>query len=134
MTLLDKFANPDMIKTLSMGDKLTASFMVTILGMAITFAVLMLLWGLIVTMTNMLVKEEKKEVVTVAPKAASEPVLEPACAEENDEELVAVITAAIAASLNTSTHNLVVRNIVRVVDETPAWGQAGRAEQLGNRL
>ncbi|PAB57612.1 OadG family protein [Anaeromicrobium sediminis] len=134
MTLLDKFANPEMIKTLSMGEKLTASLMVTVLGMGITFAVLMLLWGLIVTMTKMLVKEEKKEVVTVAPQAAPQPVLEPACDEENDEELVAVITAAIAASLNTSTHNLVVRNIVRVIDETPAWGQAGRAEQLGNRL
>ena len=51
-----------------------------------------------------------------APAAAPAPVAAPAAEEEelvDDLELVAVITAAIAASTNSSTDSLVVRSIKR---------------------
>ena len=51
-----------------------------------------------------------------APAPAAAPVAAPAAEEEelvDDLELVAVITAAIAASTNTSTDSLVVRSIRR---------------------
>ena len=41
-------------------------------------------------------------------------------------ELVAVISAAIAASLNRSTHNLVVRSVKRIPAISPAWNRAAR--------
>lgn len=55
--------------------------------------------------------EEIKEEV-VAPTVAAEPVPVPQVTD--DTELVAVITAAIAASLNTTSDKLVVRSIRKV--------------------
>ena len=49
---------------------------------------------------------------------------------EDYGELVAVITAAIAVSLNTSTHNIVVKNIRRRQDTTPVWSKFNRIQQL----
>ncbi|WP_432407839.1 OadG family protein [Wukongibacter sp. M2B1] len=133
LSLLERFSNPELIKSMSLGEKLLASGTVAILGMAITFVVLMILWGLIIMMTKF-VASQKKEAVQVAKAPAPAPKPAPIEAEEDNEELVAVITAAIAASLNTSTHNIVVRNIVRVADSTPAWGRAGRIDQMNNML
>jgi len=131
MSLLDRFADPQLIKEMPMGDKLMASLQVTILGMLVTFVVLMLLWGLIVIMTKVLTGKPKvKPVVT----ETAAPVVQEVVEEEDDEELVAVITAAVATILNTSTHNLVVRNIVRVEDATPAWGRVGRIDQMNSRF
>lgn len=133
-TLLEKLANPDLIHTLTVGEKLQGSLMVTALGMGITFASLILIRYLTSLLSYMVAKIENKGKPAVnvveTPKAA--PVVEAVVEEEDDEELIAVISAAVAASLNTSIHNIIVRNIVRVNDETPAWGQAGRLEQLNS--
>ncbi len=138
LSLLERFANPDLLQSMTLGEKLLASTYVAVLGMAITFIALMILWGCIIIMGNALgVRKPKKEPVKVAPEPKAQPERVPksvqADAGEN-EELVAVITAAVAASLNTSTHNIVVTNIVRVSDTTPAWGQAGRLEQMNKML
>ena len=53
---------------------------------------------------------------------------------EEDDELIAVITAAVAASLHRSTHDIVVRSIRRVPAITPIWNRVGRQEQIANRL
>jgi sodium pump decarboxylase gamma subunit len=138
LSLLQRFANPDLLQNMTLGEKLLASTYVAVLGMAITFIALMILWGCIIIMGNALgVRKPKKEPVKVAPEPKAQPEIKTTAEETDsgdDEELVAVITAAIAASLNTSTHNIVVRNIVRVPDTTPAWGQAGRLEQMNKML
>ncbi|HCS75682.1 MAG TPA: hypothetical protein DIW17_17640 [Clostridiales bacterium] len=46
----------------------------------------------------------------------------------DDDELIAVITAAVAASLNRSTHSLVVRSIKQVPACSPAWNRAARLD------
>ncbi|MFR5731673.1 MAG: OadG family transporter subunit [Clostridium sp.] len=59
---------------------------------------------------------EAKGYAAPAPTASIAPVAAPAAEEEelvDDLELVAVITAAIAASTNSSTDSLVVRSIKR---------------------
>lgn len=136
LTLLEKFANPDMIQGMSLGEKLLASLYVTILGMSVTFAALVILWGLVVVMTKLVNKPSPKEaapkvVATPAPAQNPKPAVE---AAQEDEELVAVITAAVAATLQTSTHNILVRNIVRLPDPTPSWGRMGRLEQMNSRF
>ena len=136
LSLLERFSDPNLIQQMPLGEKLLASSYVAILGMAITFVALVILWGLIIIMGKMLnTTGPKKEAVKVQ-KAPVE--TKPQATEEDssvdDEELIAVITAAVAASMNTSTHNIVVRDIVRVVDETPAWGRAGRTDQMNTRL
>ncbi|QEK11104.1 sodium pump decarboxylase subunit gamma [Crassaminicella thermophila] len=136
LSLLEKFANPDLMQKLSIGEKMLASLYVMVLGMAVTFVALCILWGLIVLMSKM-INSTKKEATKVvqAPEKTIAPAVEVEKEEkENEEELVAVITAAIAASLQTSTHNIVVRNITRVKDITPAWGRMGRIEQMNSRF
>lgn len=57
-----------------------------------------------------------------------------AVSEETDEALIAVITAAVAASLGTSTNGIVIRSLRRAQSNMPAWGTSGRIEQVTNRL
>lgn len=52
----------------------------------------------------------------------------------DSEELIAVITAAIAASLNRSTHSIVVQSIRRIPSVTPVWNQAGKHSQIASRF
>ncbi|MCT4565936.1 MAG: OadG family protein [Maledivibacter sp.] len=134
LSLVDRLADPEIIKTMTIGEKTMASLQVTLLGMAITFVALMILWGLIIIMTKLLHTTQPTKKATNAVKPAPAPEVKPQEDLGESEELVAIITAAIAASLNTSTHNIVVRNIVRVADATPAWGRAGRVDQMNQML
>ncbi len=52
-----------------------------------------------------------------------------------DEELVAVITAAIQASLGYEVHNkLVIKSITRTGQSSPIWNRTGRLERLAKKL
>jgi len=131
MALLDKFANPEMIHSLTFGEKMLATFYTTVSALIIIWIMTVLLSKFVRAIEN----KGKADIVEVkeAPQAIkqAETVTD---AEENDEELVAVISAAVAVSLNTSIHNIVVTNIVRVNDATPSWGVAGRTDQLNSRF
>lgn len=87
----------------------------TLMGLGIVFATLFflaLLIGRMKLIPELLNKTSKK--APEAPKAAPAPAAAPVVAEEeyvDDLELVAVITAAIAASQNTSSDGFVVRSI-----------------------
>ena len=52
----------------------------------------------------------------------------------NNTELIAVLTAAVAATLNTSAYNLKIKSFRRVGDVIPAWGNAGRVDIINARL
>jgi len=52
----------------------------------------------------------------------------------NDTELIAVLTAAIAASMNTSAYNLKIKSYKRIHDTIPAWSKAGRADIMNSRF
>ncbi len=134
-TLLDRLRDPN--AEMSFADKLGASIQVTILGVVIVLLALVLLYFAINIMERLLRVQKKPAGETKEEKpskaVAAEPVEEEnqaAADQQDNEELIAVITAAIAASMETSTHNIVVRNIVRTADTTPAWGKAGRVEQI----
>lgn len=135
LEILSKLKDPALIHTLSIGDKFLGALMVTLLGMGITFSSLILIRYLTSLLSYVVMKIEDKNKVNVEVLATTNAdVHEEIVEEEDDEELIAVISAAIAASLNTSIHNIVVRNIVRTEDATPAWGQAGRMQQLNNTI
>ena len=103
----------------SMGKLLGQAGMNTLMGVGIVFLVLLFLCFLIGQMhwiPDLLNKKEneKKAAEAAAPApavAAPAPVEEPEEDLTDDLELVAVITAAIAASENTSTDGFVVRSI-----------------------
>jgi hypothetical protein len=72
------------------------------------------------------VTEEKAVEATAAPLLNTVAVAE-------DDELVAVITAAVLSCLGGNS-NIIVRNIRRVDDLTPAWGKVSRTEQMAHRF
>ncbi len=131
--LLTKFANPDIIQTLSTSDKLYAGLATTILGMGITFSALVILQFIMSIMDKLLNKKQKQ-----AEPAQQEPVIAKptaiAAPAQDDTELVAVITATIAMKLKTSVGNIVIKNIEKTDDTSPAWNRAGIIDQMNNRL
>lgn len=124
---------------------MTYTLIVTLFGMGIVFCVLILLQYILEGMRIVFSPKKKAEqapkvapVVTpvVAPVAietkAAETVQQ-AATEAEEEELLAVITAAVACCMG-SRSNIVVRSITRINDQTPAWGRAGRSEQMAGRF
>lgn len=142
MNVLERFKHAETFAEMALGEKLLATGYVIILGMGITFVALVLIWFLTATMSRMIQKLESKNSVAkvkaqpAAPAVSKtpEPAVSSAVTQEDDGELIAVITAAIAASLNTSMHNIRVSNIRRISDSTPVWGKSGRSEVMNARF
>lgn len=106
--------NADLVYTL--GEKMTTAALNTLMGMGIVFAVLILISLIIYSFRYIAVIQDK-----LAGRDKEEPKAETVVTEAaqqtatltDDYELVAVITAAIAASEGTSTDSFVVRSIHR---------------------
>lgn len=139
MTLLERFADPTIIQSMSFGEKMMASVYVAVLGMGITFIALVILWGAIAIMSRVIAGFENKKtevkVVKEQPVVDSSPVEASVQESASDEkELVAVITAAIAAITEQPANQIFVRNIRRVEGNLPAWQRAGIAKQVAKRM
>ncbi|WP_319201591.1 OadG family protein [uncultured Ilyobacter sp.] len=134
--LMKLFSNPETIKSLSAGDKMMGVGVTVLLGMGITVIALIFIMYIIGFMTTIMAEKPKPvaESTPAPTPAQSAPVQEVEEVATNDEELVAVIAAAVAAQLGTSASNLVVRNIRRVADATPTWGKAGIVDQMSTRF
>ena len=113
------------------------TMIVTLFGMGIVFLVLILLQYILKAMEVVFHKEKKAASAVTqvsAVKAVEAPVVQIADEEAADDgQLMAVITAAVISCLGGNS-NIVVRNIRRVDDYTPAWGKVSRTEQMGNRF
>ncbi len=135
LSMIERFANADLMQAMPLSEKLATSLVITVLGLGVTFLVLTILWGIIALMARVLnqAQSKKEEPAAAEAKAEAQPVAE-TVEKEDDEELIAVITAAVAASLQTSIHNIYVRNIVRVPDTTPVWGKTARLDQMNSRF
>ncbi len=132
MTLMAQFADPESLKNLSLAQKLTASLITTLLGMGITFVSL----GILQFVIGLL--ERFTRVKAPAVQQQTQTQLTTDITEQNDdrlrkdEELVAAITVALAIQLGTAASNIVIRNIRRVEDSSPAWSRVGLAELMNN--
>ena len=115
-------------------DNLLFGLGVTALGMLVVFFGLIVLIGLIkiMTMLSQSKKPKEKEAVAPAPVAAPAPVEAEAAAPTQDDVLIAVISAAVAAAMGEET-GFVVRR-VRRISNAPAWQRAGRDEQVYSRF
>lgn len=137
MNILEQFKHEETFLQMTMGEKLIGTFYTILLGMAVTFIALIIIMYLTKFMSFVIGRIEKRvdaPVVKAAPVQTQAVQVETATVEEDDEELIAVITAAVAASLNTSMHNIVVTNITRVSDNTPTWGKLGRSDVMSSRM
>ena len=132
--LLATFANGELIKSLSIGDKFSASLITTVLGMGITFSALIILLIIMTWMNKILNPSSSARPVTQpAKKNQTTPIL-PVEKQVDDNEIVAAITTVIAMTLKTSASNIVIKNIEKVDDQAPQWNRAGIIEQMNSRL
>ena len=122
-----------------MFDILKYGLSVAVVGIGVVFAALVILIALIKVMEKVVLSATSKKKISESVKAA-EPVAEtaPAAAQADSGELIAVITAAIAAVLEAeggeqAAGGFVVRSIRRV-QSAPAWNRAGREEQVYSRM
>ena len=115
-------------------DNLLFGLGVTAVGMLVVFFGLIVLIGLIKIMTilSQSKKPKEKEAVAPAPVAAPAPAEAEAAAPTQDDVLIAVISAAVAAAMGEET-GFVVRR-VRRISNAPAWQRAGRDEQVYSRF
>ena len=133
MTLMEIFSNPDVMHTLSFGEKMLASTITMIMGLGITFTVLILIWVFIAIMGKVLGTGKKPE---PAPAAAAPAPVETKAApveEASDDSLVAVIAAAIAAYQGANANNLVVKKITRLSGDNTPWGASALEDRLDTR-
>ena len=138
LTLMEKFADPALFDTLTLGEKSTGALITTIMGMGITFIVLIFLWGLIAFMAKFTQEKPKPPTggkMDTTTKAANTATPAAATVMGSSPELIAVITAAIAAFEGQAANagNLIIRKISRVSGQTTAWGTAGSSDAIGSR-
>ena len=128
MGLMDKFSDPSLFDSLSFGDKMAGSAITMLMGMGITFVVLMLLWGVFALMGKCMSSTAKKgdKASAAETKANATPSVAAPAAAKTDDVLTAVIAAAIAAYL-------VVRKIQRLSGETTLWTNAAREDCIESR-
>ena len=116
----------------TLGEALATGGETTLIGLSIVFGVLIILM-IVLMLFKVIFYRKPKPQQAAAPVA--EPVQEAAVQDEVDEsELIAVLTAAVAASLNTSTYNLKIKSYRRTDNKMPAWNKAGVTETINNRF
>ena len=114
-------------QNLSLSEALAMGGETTVIGLAIVFAVLIILMIVLSLFRVIFYKKPKTP-------AQAAPVEEETADDTDEEELIAVLTAAVAASLNTSTYNLRIKSYRRTDNKMPAWNKAGVTETINNRF
>lgn len=122
---------------LTLGEALSMGGQTTAIGLGIVFGVLVVLMLVLILFKVIFYKDPSKQKKET--EAEQQPVAEVIQAQEvkdetDEEELIAILTAAVAASLNTSTYNLQIKSYRRVDDRRPSWNKAGLRETISNRF
>lgn len=122
-------------KGIELGEALSVGGMVTGVGLAIVFGVLIILMIVLMLFKVIFYKDDsKKKTMSEQPAQNQETVNNVAENNISNDELIAVLTAAVAASLNTSTYNLRIKSYRRVEPNRPAWNRAGITETINSRF
>lgn len=122
-------------ETMSLGEKLLSSLGVTILGMAVTFAVLVII-AYSLNLLRIMFGENKKKHVNKVEKLEKPDVsiAQDTSSMEDDLELIALLTSAIAAHSNKSTDEIFVSSIKPVAQKNSIWAATGRQEQMLRKI
>lgn len=115
---------------LSLAEALKTGGTTTVLGLSIVFSVLIVLMIVLALFKVIFYRQPKTKNTPVPAEAPSQEVTD----DTDEDELIAVLTAAVAASLNTSTYNLRIKSYRRTDNKMPAWNKAGVNETINNRF
>ena len=122
-----------------MGENITLSLTILLTGFAVVFAVLLVLIGIIKAYGTVVYKvqnrHQMKKITRNAdlPKAEREPEVESPAAEvieeENSDELIAVISAAVYSMFD-SPKNIRIKSIRKASSRSNAWRNAGISDNV----
>ena len=119
---------------MNFSETISSGLVVFVIGIGTVFAVLMILWGVLELMRVIFAPKDAKpaKTETVVPQPEPAPAVSEAVTEESvdDDELIAVLTAAVAASLNTSTYRLNIKSYRQIPSSAPVWNSVSRRENL----
>jgi len=130
---MTQLANPEAIKTLSFTEKMIGGTIVSCLGMGITFIALILLQFLMELQSKIIARAEKKLKKSPA-TAPQHQAATSSGSNDNDEELVAVISAAVAMEMQKSMGDVRIRTIRKIEETSLSWNRAGILDQMNMRL
>ena len=125
----------------SLGQIFGGAGIVFVVGILIVFLALAVIIAILVIMANIFKAVDKKKagVTPAATNPAPAPAVTPApapaveFADNEDEEEIAAVIAAVVAMMSESGNGLVVRSVRRVGKNTPAWSASGRQEYMDTR-
>lgn len=109
---------------------LSESLVITVFSMLVVFVVLILISYLIRILKVASIGKKDKVQTTESNIMESKVVEKEEVSKTDDEELVAVIAAAVAANLGVSVPQIRIKEIKRVYQNTPLWAETGRREQI----
>jgi len=116
-----------------MGEKFLSTLSITILGMMVVFTVLVVIAYSLKLLKIIFGEKPKKPLVEsekIVEAKGEEPEETVHISEEDDIDLIVLLTAAIAAFEGTSGENLVVRNIRELPQNKSTWAAAGRHQLM----
>lgn len=116
---------------LSLAEKLSIAGETTALGLVVVFTCLILLIVVILILSFIL--KDRKKAESKLEKAIEKPLPEMPTVQVQDDELLAVLTAAVAASMEREGNStpFVIRSYRRT-GGSKAWNRAGRDSQITN--
>lgn len=120
-------------ETMSIGEKFINSIAITILGMVVTFIVLIIIACSLEILRIMFGKDKKK-----ISDFDEEQIITEAITQNTDDIdkdlLIVILTAAVAIQSNNSAENIIVKSIKPVLQNKSTWAITGMQEQMLNRL
>lgn len=123
---------------MSLTEALSEGLQVTAIGLIIVFAVLLILMLVMMAMKVIFYRPETKESKVGEEKSnvdVNASIVESKSGDvQNDTELVAVIMAAIASSMNTSVSNIRIKSFKRASGVSSPWNRAGVKETIDGRF
>lgn len=119
--------------SMTLGERFVNSIGLTILGMVIVFVVLIVL-SYALDLLRILGTDKKKSGPSQEVENPAEPVNAVEESQEDDGELIAVITAAIASLSGSTIENFFIKSIKPVPQKSNIWASTGRTERMLDRL
>lgn len=107
--------------------------MITVFSMVIVFLTLLIISYLIKGLKSFSEKDKREKTDDKVSQPEKEKEIKKV-KEYSDEELVAVIAAAIAASVGLDVSDIKINSIKRVSQNVPVWSKVGREERIFNNL
>ncbi len=118
MTLLEIFRDPGKLAELALPDKIIGALQITVIGMALTFVALVLVWLAVRLLARFTAGNPSRELKPI-------PLPRPAAADDSEQE-VAAVGAVLALIADDSPDRLRVRNIIRGPAGGSRWSDWNR--------